>query len=96
MSGERFTTRDAAVEIMRSVVEQLQPPGTEYHADAPWLRAMLADPALAARVEEEVAAMGREGMRAAREITREAKKRAEVAQPAAEAVPQLGLFGGMT
>lgn len=81
-----MTTRDAAVEIMRTAVEQLQPPGTEYHADAPWLRALLGDPALAARVEEEVAAMGREGMRIAREISREARKGAEAP------VPQLGLF----
>jgi hypothetical protein len=70
------TLREAAVEVLRTVVEELEPAGTELDSQPPWLRAALRSRENALALEAEVRALTGEARRLAAEIVRQAEKRA--------------------
>lgn len=86
-----MTARAGAVEVLRLACEELQPPGRhiEETRDPEWSRVALASPENAQAIAVEVRALCNDAGRLARDLVREAEKRAAGKQ----APPQLGLFG---
>lgn len=95
MGRPTVNVHEAAVEIVRLAVDELQPVGREYSdvTRPAWLVAALGSPELARAIEVEVHGLTKEARRIAIEVTREADRARPLAASLAS-MEQLGLFGG--